>query len=513
MLPSVDAAKPVPGISVTTSTNRSSPLIVGDIVTFIFTVTNTGKDRLTDISVVNDVVGPAVFQSGDKRNNGILESSEAWIFTSTYIVTATPNPLVNTVTVTANYRGGSVSNSEVYSIEVLGEDGLLPDILTSPNQELSGGWYGCSVATGEGLIVVGAAYESIPLYSVTVTAKKPSPSPSKIYAAGRAYVYSAADGTLLNTIVSPTPAEHGWFGYSVAVGDGLIIVGAPMETSGTVTSSGNIHVYDATTRNHIATLTSPNPVSNGDGYGYGYAVAVNNGIIAVGAPWETVDAIGAGRVYLYNSDTTPIDYSPLISPNLTPQEYGRFGASLAIDNGYLVVGAPYEDTQISTDTIEGCGKVYIYNTANGDLINTIISLNPEFAGHFGFSAAIDSNLLVIGAFDESVDSISEAGQAYVYNLATNTFEHTLNSENPQQHGLFGYSVAIDNGLIVVGAVTETSNSIANVGNAYVFDALTGTTEKTLTTPIPQEWADFGWSAAINSNLIIIGAYDAVFISE
>jgi uncharacterized repeat protein (TIGR01451 family) len=173
MLPSVDATKPVPGISVTTSTNRSSPLIVGDIVTFIFTVTNTGKDRLTDISVVNDVVGPAVFQSGDKRNNGILESSEAWIFTSAYIVTATPNPLINTVTVTANYRGGSVSNSEVYNIEVLGEDGLLPDILTSPNQELSGGWYGCSVATGEGLIVVGAAYESMPLDSVTVTAKKP----------------------------------------------------------------------------------------------------------------------------------------------------------------------------------------------------------------------------------------------------------------------------------------------------------------------------------------------------
>jgi len=77
-------------------------------------------------------------------------------------------------------------------------------------------------------------------------------------------------------------------------------VGATKETSDGVTLAGNVYVYNAAesagTFALIDTLTSINPVSNGDGYSYGVSVAVNDGIIAVGSSWETDGGYtGAGR--------------------------------------------------------------------------------------------------------------------------------------------------------------------------------------------------------------------------
>jgi outer membrane protein assembly factor BamB len=213
---------------------------------------------------------------------------------------------------------------------------MLPDILTSPNQEPNGGWYGSAVAIGGGLIVVGAPYESLPnpLYDPTLRRQT---EPSQIYGAGRVYVYSATNGALLETLTSPTPTSPGWFGASVAVGEGVIVIGAPKETSGGVTLAGNAYVYDAVTYNLLDTFTTPNPVSDDNGYGYGTSVA-DDGMYR--SSWE-IATHRSGRVYLYNLvDGTALSFSPLVTPD--PQEYGRFGIDVAVGDGVIVVGAAYE---------------------------------------------------------------------------------------------------------------------------------------------------------------------------
>jgi uncharacterized repeat protein (TIGR01451 family) len=503
------AAKPVPSIRLTTTTDRTN-VQVGDTVTYTFEVTNTGKVTLFGVEVDGTLTGVATKQSESKRTNDKLESWEIWVFTATYTVeTDDPDPLVNSATATAYTRQGvayyAYSTHKVYLYGTEGD--MFPDVLTSPNQQSSGNWFGCSVAIGEGVIVVGAAYESIPnpLYDPTL---RKQTEPSQIYAAGRAYVYNATTGLLLSTLTSPNPTAPGFFGYSVAVGEDVIVVGAPKETSGGVTLAGNAYVFDAITYDLLYSFTTPHPVSDDNGYGFGTSVAVNDGIIGIGSSWETVSSFtGAGRVYLYNvEDGTELSFSPLVTPD--PQQYGRFGLAVAIGEGVIAVGAAYEDV----DATEIAGRVYVYDAATGALTDTVTSPNAESAGKFGFSVAVGDGKIAIGAFGETVDSAEQAGRAYVYDLATETITHTLTSESPEYRGFFGNSVAVGEGLIVVGAEIETSGGYAYAGNAYVYNTA-GVSQTTLISLNPEEWETFGWSVAVGGGLIVVGAYDAVYIFE
>jgi len=513
ILPQVIAA-PVPGISVTTTTEKTSAQ-VGETVAYTFKVTNTGAGTLFGVTVSGSLTGLAEKQSESMRTNEKLESGETWVFTDSYAVkTGDPDPLVNTVDATAYTRKHvAYYATDIHNVYLYGTAGdMLPDVLTSPNQEPSGGWYGCSVAIGEGLIVVGAAYESIPnpLYDPTLRRQT---EPSQIYSAGRVYVYSATTGTILEELTSPNPSSPGWFGYSVAVGEGVIVIGAPKETSGTVTLAGNAYVYNAETLALIDTLASPAPVSDGNGQGYGVSVAVNEGIIAVGSSRETDGGYtAAGKVYLYNvaDTTTSPEFSPLTS--VDPQELGRFGWSVAIGEGVIAVGAAYEDVTVDTVLKEIAGRVYVYNAVTGALIDTEISPNAEFAGKFGFSVAVGDGQIVIGAFDETVDGLKEAGRAYIYDVTTKTIENTLVSPIPEYRGLFGNSVAIGAGVIVVGAEIETSGGFARAGNAYVYNAA-GVLQDTLNSLNPEYEETFGWSVAVGEGVIVVGAYDAVYIFE
>jgi hypothetical protein len=94
-LPQVSAAKPVPSISLTTTTDKTNAQ-VGGTVTYTFEVTNTGKVTLFGVEVDGNVTGVATKQSESIRTNDKLESWETWVFTATYTVQeGDPDPLVN----------------------------------------------------------------------------------------------------------------------------------------------------------------------------------------------------------------------------------------------------------------------------------------------------------------------------------------------------------------------------------------------------------------------------------
>jgi hypothetical protein len=93
------------------------------------------------------------------------------------------------------------------------------------------------------------------------------------------------------------------FGWSVALSDGLAVIGA-YEYTGVGSFSGAAYLFDTTTGNQIAKLTASDAVTNDQ---FGYSVAIDGAHVVVGAIGKN---ILSGAAYIY---TVP---EPTVSPNI-----------------------------------------------------------------------------------------------------------------------------------------------------------------------------------------------------
>lgn len=166
--------------------------------------------------------------------------------------------------------------------------------------------------------------------------------------------------------------------------------------------------------------------------------------------------------------------------------------------------------------------------------------NPGAWDNFGYSVAISGDTMVVGAVGEDSaatgvngnqadESVVNSGAAYVFVRSGGiwTFQAYLKASNAGGNDLFGKSVAIDGGTIVVGAPSESSganevngdqgeDSTAEAGAAYVFvrDGVNWSQQAYLKASnaegaIPgaafPDGDQFGFSVAISGETVVVGA--------
>ena len=278
-----------------------------------------------------------------------------------------------------------VSSGDVYVFNTLG--GTVKE-LVSPNPTTSG-QFGTSVSVSGATVLVGAQDE----FS------------SGLPDAGNAYTFSATSGALiLGSFTSPNAQTDGFFGYSVAISGGMLVVGAPGETAAGITNAGHAYVF----ADLPLALSTPNPFNFG---AFGYSVATSGAITVVGAPSETVSGHAqAGHAYIFNTVSGTV--LTLTSPN--EQASGNFGGAVAISGSTVVVGAWGE----TASAVLTAGNVYTFRATTGSLMRTFTSPNPVIDGRFGWAVAISGNTVVVGAERETAASISEAGHVYTFSEST-----------------------------------------------------------------------------------------------
>ena len=263
--------------------------------------------------------------------------------------------------------------------------------------------------------------------------------------------------------------------------------------------------------------------TGGDNNKYGKAVAISNHKIIVGAPGVWAAGQNAGKVYVYNFDGT--EYSSFT--NSYAQTDSQIGFPLAAGNNRIVVGSNNRDS-ISVHDFDGNqlwtvqkssvgfpssisvalgrivvgaknytpndrGQVFIYDL-DGTELQTIPNSNNN--GLFGSSVSINSGIIVVG------EPGNEAGQAHMYDLwgmKLGQLAKVLSGFTAE----FGYSSAIGANRIAVGAPNdEISNQ--PVGSVHLYD-LYGNSIKKITPPITTSGQKFGYSIAISGNTIFVGA--------
>jgi hypothetical protein len=107
-----------PGIKVVKSGAPTSTTENTDI-NYTYTVTNTGNVPLSSIAVSDDLVSPVTYQSGDD-GDGILQTTETWIYTGSYHVPwFTAGPVVNTVTAEGYWETTKVTDDDDFSVDIL----------------------------------------------------------------------------------------------------------------------------------------------------------------------------------------------------------------------------------------------------------------------------------------------------------------------------------------------------------------------------------------------------------
>ena len=82
----------------------------------------------------------------------------------------------------------------------------------------------------------------------------------------------------------------------------------------------------------------------------------------------------------------------------------------------------------------------------------------------------------------------------------------FNDPTPTSQDEFGRSVALDGNNVLIGAWGDDTLG-ENVGQAHLFDAVTGNLLQTFNNPTPAVWDSFGNSVALDGNNVLIGAWN------
>lgn len=230
----------------------------------------------------------------------------------------------------------------------------------------------------------------------------------------------------------------------------------------------------------------------------GASVALGENTLVLGAPDDDTAGPFAGAAYVYVRKGSGWEQRARLVGRPTTG-YRSFGESVAISRDVIVVGAPFENVHG-----EGSGAVYVY-MHNGTNWVEQARLTPTDAKAdqlFGDAVAIDGNTIVVGAFLDSQQG-SNAGAAYVFTRTgvTWTQRAKLTASDASEFAFFGSAVAIQGHTIVVGAPTAE--------RAYVFE-LAGAqwTEQAALSPwdLPVgDYSGFGAAVTVDGGTIAVGA--------
>lgn len=342
--------------------------------------------------------------------------------------------------------------------------------------------FGTSVALNDEFAVVGASRESI--------------------AAGAAYVFMKSDSgwEFAQKITANDAAEMAEFGGGMKLGENFLAIASGRADIGTALRAGAIYIYDLAENNFEF-----NSKLIASDYSDGALLAVNptsmdvfENTILAGAPgtdnWS-------GAVYIFEREGNNWSETHKIT---APEEipYINFGIGVSISGNYMVAGASGENN--------GAGTAYIYeksDAGNWEFVQKIQASDAQSNTYFGNSISLSGNQMVIGAYAEGHLGTNLAA-AYVFerNEEGNWIEiQKISGPDANEDTYFAWMVEMNENRM---AITAPHVYGLETGKVFIYEKTDDGTWEEVQMIVPEEDIIedfFGWSVAMNSDEIIIGA--------
>lgn len=234
---------------------------------------------------------------------------------------------------------------------------------------------------------------------------------------GRAYIYRRQNGATPYALAVQLPRPAGItggheFGRAVAMEHDLCAVGAPLWTNG----QGTVVIYSrnaAGAWSMIQQLTAP---VQQNGMSFGSSIAIGQGYIVVGAPGGLNGSnykAGIAYLYLRQPDGTFVFNRAFTPSQPTAAVDGQFGQCVGISGNRIVIGAPGE--LYSTDKRRG--SLYIFQRATDGswplLVRVKSSTTANTVRAFAVDCAVDGNFLAVR---EQSTGTSTADTLWMYTI-------------------------------------------------------------------------------------------------
>lgn len=290
-------------------------------------------------------------------------------------------------------------------------------------------------------------------------------------------------------------------GYSVAVSNDYILVGAPL-TDGADENTGVAYVYRrvGVTWSEKSKLESPDANLNDS---FGSTVAIGEDYLAVGAPLDDEAVLNGGAVYVYRRSGSSWMFDAKLMA-LDAEEDDELGTSLAIEGNYLIAGARLDDNGLSSG-----GAYVFFRDAVGWVQQQKLTASDAAAGDdFGASVDISGDSVVVGAPGDNV-AASDSGSAYVFVRSGTTWteQQRVSASDGTDGNELGRSVSISGEYVVAGSRLADFGGFNNAGAAYVFKRTNTTWDQQakLMAADADDEDVFGVSVSIDGGFVVIGS--------
>ncbi len=408
--------------------------------------------------------------------------------------------------VTIDVHVGGMSHAYTYSLDRTSLVVADAAYVKASNTD-AGDQFGAALAADGSFVAVGAPFEDSAAIGVGGNAgDNASVDSGAVYVYRRQGLMWMLDGYLKGS--TNNSGDH--FGAAVALQGGLLVVGAP---DGGPNDLGAVYVFTRSSSGWSLLQELP-AQSVSPGFRHGASVAIGSNFIAAGAP-----ALGAGSASVFRANATRTAWSfdrTLSGPS--PTQGDACGTSVGLGAGVglddtLIVGCPRDDGPADSANDIGTAHVYRFDGSTWAYQGALRATNGDPGDHFGGAVAIDRDRALVGAEHEagvegapSNNTAPNAGAAYVFERTGSAWTQTayLKLGGATPWAQFGHHVALRRDLALVGA--PAIGDIAG-GSVRLFRFIAGAwlPADGLISPVLDQSDAFGASVALSGEGVLITA--------
>lgn len=348
---------------------------------------------------------------------------------------------------------------------------------------------------------------------------------------GSVYVFTRSGGvwTQSQKLAASDGAASDQFGRAVGLAGSTLIIGAGFNDDAG-SNSGAGYIFSATDCNSNGVPDECEPDTDGDGWiddcdncpviaNSGQQDADNDTLgdlcdncpAAANAGQVDCDDDGMGDACEADCDSngTPNDCEPLLpqSKLTAPDAAGgdHFGQSVAVSGHTAIVGVNRDD---DAGTNSGAAHVFVLSGGVWTQQVKLTAADAAASDEFGHSVAISGDTAVVGAYLDD-DAGASSGSAYVFVRVGGVWSQQakLTATDAALGDQFGYSVAISNDTVIIGANRDDDGG-SSAGSAYVFTRIgaTWTQQAKLTASDPGASDQFGYSVNLSGDTAAVGSW-------